>query len=371
MAQCSLDKFNADIARFQYDRWWNGAIGCTATTPKVNAMPEQIEIVCRNLDRLVTVEARISDYSRGVIANLYEAACAAQNGGPLSLNAARMVLRHARRGGTVLMTTGAGGPPHLPAGETDGPPGLAVLARAIHQATGATPLLFTEPDFVDNLSATALAAGLGLRDVDMARETPFGTAVLPLSGGDNAPSQAAEYLDRFKPDLLIAVEKIGPNEAGIAHTASGQPTRGERARAECLFEIAAERGIASIGIGDNGNEIGFGLISNAVKRYKPQGDKLATRVQTNALMTANTSNWGAYAIIAAMAAVTGNADLLHTPEMEQRVLEACVNARGVDGSTGRHILAVDGMPAEAQRAIVTLLGVIVRNGMVQGYKRPF
>jgi len=334
-------------------------------------MPEQIEIVCRNLDRLVTVEARISDYSRGVIANLYEAACAAQGGGPLSLHAARMVLQHARRGGTVLMTTGAGGPPHLPAGETDGPPGLVVLARAIHQATGATPLLLTEPAFIDNLRATALAAGLGLRDADMVRETPFATAVVPLSSDDDAAEQAAAYLDRFQPDLLISVEKIGPNTAGFAHMASGQPNRGERAKAECLFDLAAQRGIASIGIGDNGNEIGFGLIADAVKRFKPQGDKLATRVRTDALMTANASNWGAYAIVAAMAAVTGNVDLLHTPDMEQRVLEACVNAHAADGSTGRHILAVDGMPAEAQRAIVTMLGVIVRNGMVQGYQRPF
>jgi hypothetical protein len=224
---------------------------------------------------------------------------------------------------------------------------------------------------VDNLRATALAAGLGLRSAEMARDTPYGTAVLPLSGGEDAPSQAAEYLDRFRPTLLISVEKLGPNSAGIAYTTSGKPARGVRARAECLFDLGAERGIPSIGIGDNGNEIGFGLIADAVKRYKPHGEQLATRVRTDVLVAANTSNWGAYSIVAALAALTGNLELLHTAEAEQCVLEVCVAAHGADGSTGRHILAVDGMPAEMQRAVVTMLGVIVRNGLVQGYKRPF
>jgi len=334
-------------------------------------MPFQLETVCRNIDRLITVEARISDYSRGVIARLYEAACEAQEGGPLTLRAARLIMEKAKPGGCVLMTTGAGGSPFLPAGETDGPPGLAVLGRAIHQATGAVPILLTEPEFVENLAATALAGGLGLRSPELAREAPYGTAVLPLSGGEDAPQQAAEYLARFAPCLIVSVEKIGPNAHGIAHTASGKPTRGTRARAECLFDLAAEQRIASIGVGDNGNEIGFGLIAPAVKRYKPEGDQLATRVPTDVLVAANTSNWGAYGIVAALAALTESPDLLHTPDVEQRMIEACVAAHGGDGSTGRSILAVDGMPLEMHRALVTMLGVVVRNGMVKGYRRPF
>ena len=108
-----------------------------------------------------------------------------------------------------------------------------------------------------------------------------------------------------------------------------------------------------------------------MKRYKPAGDRLVTRVATDALVAANTSNWGAYGIIAALSAATERPELLHTPQIEARMLSACVAAHGVDGSTGRHILAVDGMPEEMQLAIVTMLGVIVRNGLVSGYKRPF
>ena len=330
-----------------------------------------LENICRNIDRLVTVEMRISDYARGVIAKLYDAACAAQGGEPLSLIAARLVLTSAKPGDVVFLTTGAGDPRYLPAGETDGPPGVAALALAIHAATGATPILFTEEEFVENLAATALAAGLGLRSPEVARGTPWTTAVLPLTCGPDAEAQARSYLDAFSPVLLIAVEKIGPNPEGVAHTASGKPAAGNRAKAEFLFDIGRERAIPSIGVGDNGNEIGFGKILDAVRLYKPAGDRLGTRVATDVLLPANTSNWGAYAIEAALAAVLQRPEIMHTPEIERRMLEACVRTNAVDGSTGRHIMAVDGMPAEIHDAVVTMLGGTVRNGLIKGFKRPF
>lgn len=331
----------------------------------------QIEIIGNNIDRLVTVEARISDYSRGVIAKLYEAARDAQGGGPLSMLAAQQILRHLGSSKCVLITTGAGDPRFLPAGETDGPPGVAALARAIHMATGATPILLTEAEFVENLAATSLAVGLGIRAPEMALTTAYTTSVLPLASDDSASSQAEEYLDRFRPAMVISIEKLGPNPDGIAHTASGKPTAGIRARAEILFDMAAAAKIPSLGIGDNGNEIGFGKILEAVHRHKPHGDRLGTRVATDVLVPANTSNWGAYAVEAALAALLGRPEIMHTAELERRMLEACVATHAVDGSTGRHIMAVDGMPAEVHYGLVTMLGCIVHNGLVHGFKRPF
>ena len=331
----------------------------------------QLEVIGRNIDRLVTVEARISDYSRGVIAKLYEAACDSQGGGPLCLHAARLILGAAKSGRTVFFVTGAGDPRYLPAGETDGPLGLAVLARAVHQLTGAVPILFTDAPFVENLAAVAVAAGLGRRTPELALGTPFTTAVLHLSHGLDAEAEAEALVGRLDPCLMVSVEKIGPNAEGIAHTASGKPTAGDRARAECLFDLAAARAVATLGVGDNGNELGFGLIAGAVRQHKPGGERLATRVAANALVAANTSNWGAYGIVAALAAITGRTELLHTAEVESRILHACVAAHGVDGSTGRHLPVVDGMPEEMQRAVVTMLGVIVGNGLISGYKRPF
>lgn len=335
-----------------------------------SALPN-LSIIADNIDRLTTVEMRMSAYSRGVIAKLHAAARAAQGDEPLSLLGARLILERLGPGKVVLMTTGAGDPRFLPAGETDGPPGLAALAKAIHEATGAVPILLTEAPFVDNLARTALAAGLGLRDPDVAVTTPWTTAVLPLSAGDDAQAQAAQYLDRFDPAMLISVEKIGPNPDGIAHSASGTPTHASRARAEHLFDLGAARGIPSLGVGDNGNELGFGKILEAVRTHKPAGDRLATRVATDVLVPANTSNWGAYGIVAMMAVLLQRPDLAVDVETETRMLTACVDAHGVDGSTGRHRMAVDGMPAKVDYAFVEMLSGIVRNGLIQGFKRPF
>ena len=332
---------------------------------------DPIENLCFNLDRLMTVEARLSDYSRGVIRHLYDAACAAQGGGPLSLLAARLVLQHAKPGQTVFIATGAGDAKFMPAGETDGPLGACALAFTIHAATGAIPILLTETMFQANLAATATAATLGVRDPDLAMQTPYATTILPIAADDSAAAQAEGYLDRFKPTLLIAVEKSGPGRDGFAYRASGSSSPLTRGRTEHLFDLAAARNLPSIGIGDNGNEIGFGMIEDAVRTHKPHGQNLATRVATTVLVAANTSNWGAYAICAAIAALSGRAELFHTPAMERRMLEACVAANGADGSTGRHILAVDGTPAEVQVGIVAMMGAIVGNGLLKGYKRPF
>lgn len=199
----------------------------------------QLRNIGRNIDRLVTVEARISDYARDVIAKLYQAACEAQGGGPLSLLAAHHILAHARPGQTVFIATGAGDPRFMPAGETDGPPGAAALALAIHGATGAVPILLTEPEFISNLGATALAAGLGLRDPELALTTPYTAAVLPLAGDDTAESQAGRYLDRFRPGLLIAIEKLGPNPDGVAQRAV--PSGGRRSKRNSCPEGIARR----------------------------------------------------------------------------------------------------------------------------------
>ncbi len=334
-------------------------------------MDQDVVTACRAIDRLVTVEARISVSSRGVIENLYGAALEAQGGLPLSLQAAQLIADHAKPGKTVFITTGAGDPFYMPAGETDGPPGAAALALGIHAATGATPILLTELEFIENLSATALAAGLGLRSPEYASKTAFTTTVLPLAADNSAAAQAEAYIERFSPALVIATEKIGPNAEGIAHMSSGTPAAASRARAEHIFDMAAARGIPSIGIGDNGNEIGFGRIEAAVKKWKPGGQRLATRVATDVLFPANVSNWGAYGVIAALSVLLDRTDLLHDAETERRMIEACVATNAVDGSTGRHILAVDGTPLAMQQAVVTMLTGIVRNAQIKNYKRPF
>lgn len=332
-----------------------------------------LENICRQIDRLCTVEMRISDYSRGVIANLYNAAVEAQGGLPLSLLGARAVLKAAAEDRYFFVVTGAGNPRFLPAGETDGPPGAVVLARVIHEVTGALPIILTDAPFVDNVKATAMAAGLSPRDNPAELlGTPYTTAVLPLVGGDGADAQCAAYMADLDPTLLISIEKLGPAANGRAHSASGKPVdEATHCRAEPLFDIAREKGIATVGIGDNGNEIGYGKITAAIHKYKPAGEQLATRVETDVLISANTSNWGGYGLVAAIAACLQDPAICHTARWEKRILEANVAAGAADGSTGRLLMAVDGMDEDVQYAVVTMLQHIVKNGLISGFKRKF
>ena len=341
--------------------------------------PDRLVATCDAIDRLVTVEMRLSAYSRGVIEHLYGAARERQGGGPLSLLAARTLTGSVGRGDAVFVATGAGVADFLPDGETDGPPGAVALANALSLGLGAVPLLLTEAPYADNLARTALAGGLGTRTPEVARRVPGTAAVLPLASDGSAEEQAADYLERYRPAAVIAVEKIGPNSIGVAHTATGKPAGDGRARFETVLERAREGGIPTIGIGDNGNEFGFGLIEDAVRRHKPYGDRcqcpcgagLATSVVTDVLVPANTSNWGAYGVAAALAALLGRPEVFHDEETERRTIEACVEAGAVDGSTGRHVPKVDGSPLKAQIAVVTLLRTIVVNGLARPSERPY
>lgn len=59
--------------------------------------------------------------------------------------------------------------------------------------------------------------------------------------------------------------------------------------------------IASIGIGDGGNELGMGKIISLIKSSDiPNGDVIACTVPTDHLIVSSVSNWGAYALVAAV-----------------------------------------------------------------------
>jgi hypothetical protein len=91
---------------------------------------------------------------------------------------------------------------------------------------------------------------------------------------------------------------------------------------------------------------------------------MATVVATDVLVVAGTSNWGAYGIEACLAAIAGKPDLIHSARVEQFMLEECVRTGGVDGSTGRQILQVDGTSMEVQFASRVAIAPIPAQGSV-------
>jgi hypothetical protein len=338
------------------------------------------EIVGDSLDRAVSIEMRFADgLPRGVVTPLYDAARAVA-GGSMSFRAAQAIKSKVRRGDHVLVVTGAGTPPWLPKGETDGPLGAAALARAMELGLGAKPILLGEERNLPSTIGATEAAGLVVVDeATFAQRDGCALALaLPL-GIEPGRRMADDLFARFSPSCVVFVEKAGPNEKGVFHSILGTGRQPETmANAHLLAELAAQRGVLSIGIGDGGNEIGCGAILEAVQRVQPFGRKcicpcgagVATVSRCDHLVFASISNWGAYAVAAALAGLLDRPEVLHDVETEQRMLMASLAGGAMDGAYARLVPYVDGTSAAVQASIITLLHQIVANGLTS-YKRGF
>jgi hypothetical protein len=325
--------------------------------------------IWESIDQVAGIEFRSGAPNPGRLNALYDAARARMGGQPIAFSIATRLAEAVKPGAAVILTTGAGGPPWLFRGETDGPPGLAGLARAL-ALLGAWPIILTEERSIDPVTATLVAAGVSVLDESSAKARPTTATLLPFPTDPAvAEKMAAQFIDQYNPAALIAIEKTSPNRLGVIHSVSGKAWTPsvDFVRIEFLVEECRKRGILTVGIADQGNEIGFGLIEDVVRSTIPFanvcqcscGEGMASAVSTEMLSPASISNWGCYAIEAALAIVKRLPDLLHDADVEVAMIRACVAAGGVDGLTSRQILAVDGTRLEVQAAIITLLQQLV------------
>jgi len=132
-----------------------------------------------------------------------------------------------------------------------------------------------------------------------------------------------------------------------------------------LFVVATALRPATIGIGDGGNEIGMGKVRTRLAGLDALRARIATVVPVDHLVVAGVSNWGGYGIVAALGRLTG-LDLLRTPEIERRLIEACVAAGACDGVTRRREPTVDSLASETHAAVVDLLRLASRSGIMGG-----
>ena len=331
-------------------------------------MPDYIG---EHIDRLITTELKNRGMPHGFLVELYEVARKEAGGRPLTTLAAEGLVRSVGKGDTVFLMTGAGYPPHMPKGESDGPPGAAALARALYWGLGAVPVYVCEENHADPIIASSEAAHLMVKDFVDARDLRLGAAIA------TAPSNTAEVAgwartihEEYRPKALISIERLGPNEHGIINSATGWEVGEETGIVDltAIVTEAEERGVFSIGTGDHGNEIGFGRIHEDVKRIMPQGAKsqsdtpggMATVLKADVLIPAMMSNWGAYGVAAALAFLLKKPELVHTPAMERDIVTKCLEAGGLEAMYCSTRFAVDGCDGESSMAIVQLLGDMVR-----------
>lgn len=325
------------------------------------------------MDRLCTIGMRPKGMMREALNGLYAAARNEANE-PLTMKAARLLAERVNPGGTVFITTGAGTPPWMPYGETDGPLGAVALGRAITFGLRATPIFIGEGRNMPPLEATIRSAGLLMSPKEWIEARP-GTGVTSTiafpEDDDDAQRMATQLLDEWQPTAVIAVEKLGPNAKGVIHSARGTNWTDDHAKVHHLFDVASARGIATVGVGDGGNEIGFGRIYNETREIAPFAaecqcpckDGMATVTGADVLVVAAISNWGAYGVAGCLAYLKGDVDVLHDEATESRMLVSCAEAGGMEGLYSLTIPMVDGTSARAQTAFIAMLREIVANNL--------
>jgi hypothetical protein len=251
-----------------------------------------------------------------------------------ALAAARALLG-ARR---VLIVTGFVVADGIP--ETDGPPGAAVLGRALRRL-GARVRYTSDPVVLPVLATCLRALG-----------EPEDLVAYP-----NGPDAAATVLKRERPTHLVAIERPGRGREGDYLNARGVSVAAWNRPLDELFLLARRRGRPrTIGVGDGGNEIGMGVVRARLAREGALMARIASVVRVDHLVVAGVSNWGAYGVAAQLGRLTGRR-LLHEPAEERRLIEACVAAGAVDGLTRRAEATVDALDADTHAAFVALLGL--------------
>jgi len=251
-----------------------------------------------------------------------------------ALGAAR-ALGRARR---VLITTGFALGPGL--SETDGPPGAAVLGRALRRLGVRVRYV------IDAATVPALRAVLEVlgepREIELFPDGDAGVA-------------ARRVLARLSSTHLVAVERPGRSRDGVYRSAGGHAVGAWNRPLDALFLVPSRA--TTVGVGDGGNEIGMGVIPRHALKAAGVPPRIASVVPVDHLVVAGVSNWGAYGIVAHLGRLAGR-NLLHSGAEEGRLIEACVRAGAVDGITRRREATVDGVPLAAHAGIVELMNAL-------------
>ena len=213
--------------------------------------------------------------------------------------------------------------PAAGAPETDGPGGAAILARAF-QREGRECEIWTDARCIEVLAECAKAAGCA----------------------ENTARIAPASLKERAPDGIIFVERLGRAADGRYYNFKKQDISEWTAPLDALADEAAGLGIHTIGIGDGGNEAGMGNFYDELCALLPDYAACLSVVRAEFALTADVSNWGAYALAEALSFVWGVRRGIE-PGEETKMLEAAARAGAADGISGRCETSVDGFCAAA------------------------
>ena len=214
-------------------------------------------------------------------------------GEPLTMHAAQKLADTVKPGDLVYILTGFVLLPHkVP--EMDGMVSSMLFARALVLAFDAKPIIICPEDSVQAIRSCACVVGLHVyEDIDAVREMPM-----------------------------------------------------------------------TVSIGDLGNEIGMGKIAEHIRTYVPFTDKgecscccrggILAASTTDCIITATCSDWGCYGLMAAIAYLKRDIDILQTEEMEAELMRAAARCGLID-MTGSLLPGIDGFDTKLNVSILSLM----------------
>ena len=215
------------------------------------------------------------------------------------------------------------------AGETDGPPGALCVAETLRRLGKQVFLLS------DSFSAPLLVAGSAV----YGQAIPAARIDLPQASAD---AVIDDLLTAFAPTHVLAIERPGNAVDGHRYSMRGEMLDDLVASADRLLSPPGARAYATLAIGDGGNELGLGGLRERLRGQINRGELIFSATPADHVIPAGISNWGAYALSAALAVLSGR-PLLQPAAHERAVLEAMIGAGAVDGCTRQRELSVDGL----------------------------
>ena len=187
----------------------------------------------------------------------------------------------------------------------------------------------------------------------------YRTYEIPLLNWSESLPRVEQALARFRPRLIIAVERPGAAADKRYYNMRGQDITSATMKFDLFFHKAA---CPTIAFGDGGNEIGMGNI----KSHLASLPITPSETKCDELVVATVSNWGVYGVIAEMSRITGE-DLFRLFDPE-RIVVYLVSNGSLDGVTWKPSRSEDGFPMRIGRDIIQALRRVV-NGQAGSTKK--
>ena len=217
--------------------------------------------------------------------------------------------------------------------ETDGPPGAIAIGRAL-------TALGMPVAYVTDVHGAGVMRGLA----------PEAEVVeFPIAGDEESAAFAQALVERIQPSLFVSIERCSATAEGAYRNMRSIDISEYTAKVDSLAELVGN----SVGIGDGGNEIGMGVLAEAVQAVPALPDDPAATPCSH-LVIASVSNWGGYGLVAALSQLSGR-NLLPSLDEEADWITRCVELGAVDGYLAKATASVDGFSIEENSETLRML----------------